>query len=280
MPTKITLQHLFPQHILSYLAGKLANCRFAPLKNLFIAIFCKVYKIDLSSAKIENPYAYSTFNAFFTRELKENARPIAQATDAIISPVDGTILQLGKISENQLINAKGFAFTIPELLGNTDAQAFFKNGSFAIIYLAPHNYHRVHAPIDSKLITMTHIPGKLFSVNPKTLQKIPNVFARNERVVNIFDTTIGPAAVILVGAMIVGSIETKWAGTIVGKKVVTRNYKEQNISLNKGEELGKFKLGSTVILLFAEPNIIWNSNLTSDATVKMGEALGSSAQTM
>lgn len=224
-----------------------------------------------------DPLQYACFNDLFTRELQKSARPIASGIHDLTSPADGKISKIGHIKEGEIIQAKGHSFSIHDLLGGDKKLSHsFMNGSFLTVYLAPENYHRVHMPMDGSLTGMLYIPGRLFSVDPKTTRSIPNLFARNERVVTFYNTSVGPMAVVLVGAMIVGSIETIWAGTITPPRKSspqswTYGYP---IQLKRGEELGRFKLGSTVILLFPENKIEWDPNLTESASVKMGERLG------
>lgn len=270
------IQYCLPQHLLSRLIGAIAKCRWRWLKNLLIRWFCKCYNIDLSTAKEQNISNYACFNEFFTRALKPNARPIATATNAIISPVDGHISQIGSIDKHQIIQAKGHKFTLADLIGTEHAPKFI-NGNFATLYLSPQDYHRVHMPISGKLEQMLHIPGKLFSVQPDVINNVPNLYARNERVVNIFQTTIGPVAVIMIGAILVASIETVWAGEITPptrKQILKWNYTKQNIQLDRGAEMGRFQFGSTVIILFPENTISWNTKLKPENKVNMGQTIG------
>ncbi|MDP2635818.1 MULTISPECIES: archaetidylserine decarboxylase [unclassified Pseudoalteromonas] len=252
---KITMQYAMPKHFLSRMVGKLAAARLGGLTTWLIKLFIKQYKIDMSEAQYSDPAHYKTFNEFFTRPLKEGVRPLNNESDIIAHPVDGAISQLGAIVDGQLIQAKGHDYSLQALLGGSEQDtAPFLGGEFATIYLAPKDYHRIHMPIDGTLSKMIYVPGDLFSVNPLTAQNVPNLFARNERVVAIFDTEIGPLAMVLVGATIVASIETVWAGTVTppaGKDVFSWNYPttgDNAITLKKGEEMGRFKLGSTVIL--------------------------------
>lgn len=252
---KITMQYAMPKHFLSRMVGKLAAARLGGLTTWLIKLFIKQYKIDMSEAQYSDPAHYKTFNEFFTRPLKEGVRPLNAEADIIAHPVDGAISQLGAIVDGQLIQAKGHDYSLQALLGGSEQDtAPFLGGEFATIYLAPKDYHRIHMPIDGTLSKMIYVPGDLFSVNPLTAQNVPNLFARNERVVAIFDTEIGPLAMVLVGATIVASIETIWAGTVTppaGKDVFSWNYPttgDNAITLKKGEEMGRFKLGSTVIL--------------------------------
>ncbi|MEH6396273.1 archaetidylserine decarboxylase [Pseudoalteromonas sp.] len=252
---KIAMQYAMPKHFVSRMVGKLAAAKAGALTTTLIKLFIKQYKIDMSEAQYSDPAHYKTFNEFFTRPLKDGVRPLTTESDIIAHPVDGAISQLGPIVEGQLIQAKGHNYSLQALLGGSEQDtAPFLGGDFATIYLAPKDYHRIHMPIDGTLSKMIYVPGDLFSVNPLTAQNVPNLFARNERVVAIFDTEIGPLAMVLVGATIVASIETIWAGTVTppaGKDVFSWNYKtsgENAITLKKGEEMGRFKLGSTVIL--------------------------------
>ncbi|WP_348981672.1 archaetidylserine decarboxylase [Pseudoalteromonas arctica] len=252
---KIAMQYAMPKHFVSRMVGKLAAAKAGALTTTLIKLFIKQYKIDMSEAQYSDPAHYKTFNEFFTRPLKDGVRPLTADNDIIAHPVDGAISQLGPIVEGQLIQAKGHDYSLQALLGGSEQDtAPFLGGDFATIYLAPKDYHRIHMPIDGTLSKMIYVPGDLFSVNPLTAQNVPNLFARNERVVAIFDTEIGPLAMVLVGATIVASIETIWAGTVTppaGKDVFSWNYKtsgENAITLKKGAEMGRFKLGSTVIL--------------------------------
>jgi phosphatidylserine decarboxylase len=252
---KIAMQYVMPKHFVSRMVGKLAAAKAGALTTTLIKLFIKQYKIDMSEAQYSDPAHYKTFNEFFTRPLKDGVRPLTTDSDIIAHPVDGAISQLGLIVEGQLIQAKGHNYSLQALLGGSEQDtAPFLGGDFATIYLAPKDYHRIHMPIDGTLSKMIYVPGDLFSVNPLTAQNVPNLFARNERVVAIFDTEIGPLAMVLVGATIVASIETIWAGTVTppaGKDVFSWNYPtsgDNAITLKKGEEMGRFKLGSTVIL--------------------------------
>lgn len=273
-------QYLLPHKIISKIAKWCADCKIVCVKNYLIGYFIKRYNVNMNEAIQENPFAYETYNKFFTRHLKATARPIDTNPNAIVSPADGAFAQLGKIHSNQILQAKGHNFSVQSLLGNVENLATpFINGSFATIYLAPKDYHRVHMPLAGKLQQMLYIPGKLFSVNTHASENIPNVFARNERVVCIFETEVGPMAVILVGAMIVGSIETAWAGTISpphSKDIKAWNYNNlPPIELIKGEEMGLFKLGSTVIVLFGPDVTTWDQSIISGLDVKMGSKIGS-----
>ncbi|MFV7669898.1 archaetidylserine decarboxylase [Shewanella algae] len=256
---KIALQYMLPKHLLSRLVGKLAAAEAGKLTTWAIRWFIKQYKIDMSEAAQSEPEAYKSFNAFFTRALKDGVRPLHQDAEYIVHPVDGAVSQCGPIEDGRIFQAKGHYYSALTLLGNQakDAERF-EEGDFATIYLAPKDYHRIHMPIKGTLSKMTYVPGELFSVNPLTARNVPGLFARNERVVAIFETEIGPLAMVLVGATIVASIETVWAGTVTpptGKRVFTWEYPTTGpdaITLEKGAEMGRFKLGSTVVMLFAK----------------------------
>jgi phosphatidylserine decarboxylase len=275
-------QYITPQLGVSNLAGRLAdNDRSPALKNRVIKWFIGRYGVDMSEAAEPNPEAYATFNDFFTRELKPGIRPLADGEKTLVSPVDGAISQLGQVTGDRVFQAKGQSFSLSELLGGEEATtAPLADGEFSTIYLSPKDYHRIHMPMAGTLRQMIHVPGKLFSVNPVTAENVPNLFARNERVVCIFDTASGPMALVLVGAMIVGSVETRWAGVVVpgSRQVTSTLYEgEQAISFDKGEEMGRFRLGSTVIMVMPKGSVSWNSNQVAGKTVRMGEAFGALA---
>lgn len=275
-------QYITPQLGVSNLAGRLAdNDRSPALNNRVIKWFIDRYGVDMSEAAEPNPEAYATFNDFFTRELKPGIRPLADGEKTLVSPVDGAISQLGQVTGDRVFQAKGQSFSLSELLGGEEATtAPFADGEFSTIYLSPKDYHRIHMPMAGTLRQMIHVPGKLFSVNPVTAENVPNLFARNERVVCIFDTASGPMALVLVGAMIVGSVETRWAGVVVpgSRQVTSTRYEgEQAISFDKGEEMGRFRLGSTVIMVMPKGSVSWNSDQVAGKTVRMGEAFGALA---
>jgi phosphatidylserine decarboxylase len=274
---KIAMQYAMPKHSISRMVGKLAAAKAGGLTTALIKLFIKQYKIDMSEAKYPDPAHYKTFNEFFTRPLKEGIRPLAEENDIIAHPVDGAISQLGDVVDGQIIQAKGHDYSLQALLGgNEEDTAPFLGGKFATIYLAPKDYHRIHMPVDGTLSKMIYVPGDLFSVNPLTAQNVPNLFARNERVVAIFETEIGPLAMVLVGATIVASIETIWAGTVTppaGKDVFSWNYPttgDNAITLKKGEEMGRFKLGSTVILAWGANQAEFLSDQHPETVTRMG----------
>jgi len=243
-----------------------------------INTFIKRYNVDMSCALEPNPLAYRDFNHFFTRALKPEARPIVQEEKAIVCPVDGCVSQIGEVAAGEIIQAKGFNYDVQSLLGGSAALAtIFQEGKFATVYLAPKDYHRVHMPLTGKLREMIYVPGALFSVNGRTTEKVGQLFARNERVVAIFETAIGPMAVVLVGAMLVASISTVWAGVVTPakKRVIYReHYQNEDILLQRGCEMGHFQLGSTVILLFGKDTMEWNATIKAGQPVQLGQSLG------
>lgn len=273
----ITFQHLVPQHLLSRGVGRLAASQNTLVKNTFIKNFAAQYDINMAEALEENPLAYKSFNDFFTRALKPNARPIDTNVKAIVSPADGAISQIGVISADKIFQAKGHDYSVVTLLGGDEQRAApFMGGQFATVYLSPKDYHRVHIPFTGKLVQTIYLAGDLFSVNTTTAENVPNLFARNERLVCIFDTEIGKMAVVLVGAMIVAGIATAWGGNInpQGKKIITTNFHNHPLHFNKGDELGRFYLGSTAIVLFEKDVMQWQDSLNATDLVQMGKTIG------
>lgn len=275
----IIVQYLIPQHALSRLVAKIADCQVPWVKNTFIEWFHRRYQVDMSEALESDPTLYPSFNAFFTRALKPDARPLEGGDETVVSPADGAISQMGTITDGRILQAKGQTFSTLELLGGDSLLAQrFDGGSFATIYLAPRDYHRVHMPVAGTLRQMTYVPGQLFSVNQTTAANVPRLFARNERLICLFDTDCGPVAVVMVGAMIVAGIETTWAGQVAPppRSVATLRYGEllAPVHLGRGEELGRFKLGSTVILLFARDALRWSGHLGPGSVLRMGRAIG------
>jgi phosphatidylserine decarboxylase len=277
----VAFQRILPTHLLSRVVHWFMRLEIRWLKNLVIKQFMAGFRIRLDEAVVQDPAQFRSFNEFFTRALKPGLRPQPADPQALSSPVDGTIYQYGPIKDGRIFQAKGQSFDATELLGgDVERAAPFINGSFATIYLAPYNYHRIHAPLAGKLQEMVHVPGHLFSVNPATARALPGLFARNERVACLFDTAAGPMAVVLVGALFVGSIETVWAGEITppaGKKVNLTRYPEDGgavVSLTRGDELGRFNMGSTVILLFGPQAVEWSSTIKPDLPIQVGQALG------
>ncbi len=275
---KIALQYIMPKHAISRLVGKLAAAEAGWLTTKLISAFIKAYGINMAEAKLKNASDFKTFNDFFTRELEEGARTIDPDENALCYPVDGAISQQGDIVDGQLIQAKGFNYSLTSLLGGDEATAKpFQGGSFSCIYLAPKDYHRIHMPMAATLREMIYVPGELFSVNPLTANNVPDLFARNERVVAIFDTAHGEMAMVLVGATIVASIETTWAGTITppaGKDIFRWQYPATGVgavTFEKGDEMGRFKLGSTVVSTFAPSMIKFNETAGPETVTRLGE---------
>lgn len=276
---KILLQYLMPKHLVSRLVGRLAAKQGGRLPQWLITRFIRQYQVNMSEALHEDPAHYASFNDFFTRELKADARPLVEGEQVLAMPVDGAISQLAPIQEGRIIQAKGHDYSARTLLGGDKALAApFMGGDFATIYLAPKDYHRIHMPLDGVLKTMIYVPGELFSVNPLTASRVPELFARNERVVCVFDTAAGPMAMVLVGATIVASIETVWAGTVTppaGKRIQRWDYDPESAPrLAKGAEMGRFKLGSTVVCLFAPGQVSLAEHLTPGTITRMGTEFG------
>ncbi|MBM7332960.1 archaetidylserine decarboxylase [Alloalcanivorax marinus] len=274
----VALQYCVPQHGLSRLVGWLARSEIPWIKTRFIHTFIRRFKVDLSEACIEDPDRFDNFNAFFTRALKDDARPIAEGDATLACPADGTVSQRGPLRGSDLLQAKGHYYSLFQLLGGDGTLAAeFSNGQFATVYLSPSDYHRVHMPCTGTLRETVYVPGRLFSVNQATTERVPGLFARNERLVCVFDTERGPMAVILVGAMIVAGIETVFAGQVTPQpgEVTRRQYRDpQPVVLEKGAELGRFLLGSTVIVLFPEGAADLDTAAAPGAKVRMGEAFG------
>jgi phosphatidylserine decarboxylase len=271
-------QYALPHHALSGLMSKLTHCQNKAWKNLFIKSIVQMYGVNMQEAKFQDLDHYPSFNDFFTRELKDGARQITSAADAIACPADGEVSQAGPISNGRIFQAKGHEYSALELLGG-DAQRAraFENGSFATIYLSPKDYHRLHMPLTGSLKEMVHIPGRLFSVNNTTVGAVPNLFARNERVACIFDTEAGPMALILVGAIFVSSVETVWHGVVTPPSISaprTWRYEDNAPTLEKGVEMGRFNMGSTIIVLFGKEKTAWNDDFISGKAVQLGEAIG------
>lgn len=279
---KLAINAILPKKFLTELAGWGASRQGGWLTKALIDLFVWHYKVDMSEARYPDTSSYKTFNEFFTRPLKEGIRPIDDNTNSIIQPADGAISQCGAIDQSQIFQAKGRYYSLEALLAGDETRAkSFINGQFITTYLAPCDYHRVHMPCEALLTEMVYVPGELYSVNPLTAQNINNLFARNERVICYFDTEFGPMVQILVGATIVGSIETSWAGTInPAREGIIRRWRyparTENgaVILQKGQEMGRFKLGSTVINLFAQDKILLAENIISGALTRLGQPLG------
>ncbi|MDF2178710.1 archaetidylserine decarboxylase [Aliiglaciecola sp. CAU 1673] len=280
-PIKVSLQYFIPKHAISRLVGFLAAAKAGFITTGLIKLFIHQFKVDMTEAEREDPAAYESFNDFFTRLLKPGLRPIDADPERLVFPVDGTVSQLGDIDKDRIFQAKGHDYSLTALLGGKkELTEQFEEGKFATIYLSPRDYHRIHMPMDAVLTDMIYVPGELFSVNPLTTAHVPGLFARNERVVALFDTDKGKMAMVLVGATIVASIETIWAGTVTppaGKKVMHWQYPAQGlnaVSLKKGEEMGLFKLGSTVVMLFA-PDMLDFDDIKPADTTRLGVGFAS-----
>ena len=275
---KVAFQYIMPQLYLTQLAGWFAQQKWGAVTHFVIKVFAKKYNVDMSEAKKENFSDYESFNQFFIRELKDDARKINENPTALCLPADGRVSQIGHIDDERLLQAKGHFFSLSDLLaGDEELVHTFKNGEFATIYLSPRDYHRVHMPCDATLRKMIYVPGDLFSVNPFLAEHVPNLFARNERIICVFDTAFGPMVQILVGATITASMSTVWAGVInpprTGEVKVWTYQGDNAIKLTKGQEMGAFQLGSTVINLFPANSVTLAEHLEVDVPVRMGEIL-------
>ncbi len=268
-------QYLMPKQAMTRLAGRLASAEWGSFTTWVIKRFVKRYNVNMDEAVHADPAHYKSFNEFFTRPLKVGARPVASST--WVCPVDGAISQCGPIDKDQIFQAKGHHYSTRALVGGDEnLAAKFQNGQFATLYLSPRDYHRIHMPIAGKLLRMIHVPGDLFSVNPTTARGVPGLFARNERVVCEFETAQGPMVLVLVGATIVGSMATVWHGQVNPPRpgmVREWRYDTQNVQLQKGEEMGRFLLGSTVVMLFPENSIQFPTDWLSTRPLNMGEAM-------
>jgi len=271
------LQRVLPKHLLSRGMHRLARSTNPRIRDLMIGATLRAYPmIDMREALEPDPYAYPSFNAFFTRALRPDARAIASGNELVACPVDGTISQFGAIRDGQMLQAKGSSYSVRALLADESGDSRYAGGGFACIYLAPYNYHRIHMPLDGKLIRTSYVPGALFSVNAATANVIPGLYARNERVICEFETPLGPLAMVLVGALFVGSIETVYAGEInppplrgSGARTLTEGV---GLELRKGQELARFNMGSTVILLMARPGLRY-PGIDSGTAVRLGQPL-------
>jgi phosphatidylserine decarboxylase len=273
---KLGSLYVLPQHAISRLVYRATRIesRFVPSA---IHHFSRVFKVNWEDAIHQNPKDYASFNDFFTRPIKAERRPITQGLTTIASPVDGTISEYGKIQQGQIIQAKGHHYTVDDLLAEQNVpQQTFANGQFMTIYLSPRDYHRIHSPLTAQLYEQRYIPGRLYSVAPFTVKTLTGIFARNERVVTLFDTAFGKMAVVMVGAINVAAIETVWDGLVTPptkKQVAKKTYHKDSITFNKGDELGRFNMGSTVILLFENPDLVWDKTVGLENSVQMGQRL-------
>ena len=271
----VALQYLLPQRALCRVVYWAARWQLGPAKNLLIAMFARLYPVNMAEARIEAPQEYPSFNAFFTRGLKDGARPLAGDDSTVVSPADGRLTEYGSMTDGRLLQAKGSSYDVDALLGGGEVPAALRSGEFATIYLAPHNYHRVHMPTSGVLRRMSFVPGKRFSVNRATTTLVNGLFARNERVVCWFDTPGGPLAVVLVGALNVASMSTVWHGEVTGPQDGVQHWDyAQAEHYARGAELGQFNLGSTVIVVAGAGLLRWDGDLAPEQTVRMGQALG------
>ncbi len=272
---RVWWQYVVPQHALSRLVLAATRVRTRWFKNALIRGFLRLFTIDMSDAEQPDPLAYPSFNEFFTRALRRGSRPIAPAPADVASPVDGTLSECGLIAGDSLVQAKGRAYTLGELLAAQDWAHRFEGGLFATIYLAPYNYHRIHMPLAARLLDTVYVPGRLFSVNGTTAAGVPRLFARNERVLTRWDSAAGQFALVLVGALNVGSMATVWAGDITPRRPrVVTPLPRADVSLGRGEELGRFNMGSTVILLFEPGRVRFAGDLVRGRPLRCGERLG------
>ncbi len=272
----VALQRVLPKHFLSRLIARAAESKQPWLKNMLISRAIKAFNINMQEAASDNLDDYENFNAFFTRALKPGVRPIDRSQTSIVSPADGAISQAGPISKNRILQAKGIDYSVSRLLGDSSQATFYQDGSFATIYLSPKDYHRVHMPAAGKLLSSKYIPGELFSVNDKTAQALPGLFARNERLVCEFESPeLGRFSLVFVGAMLVAGIETQWSGFEQPGPGAVRetDHSSDALQFAKGDEIGRFKFGSTVILLFPPQSIDWSQKIEPYAVVQMGEEI-------
>jgi len=277
----IALQYVLPQHLATAFIHWLARVQNGMVRSALIKGFLKLYpQVDLSEAERTQVAQYASFNDFFTRALRAEARPIHAAETALVSPVDGRVSQAGTIEEGHLLQAKGHSYSVEALLGSAARAEPFRGGRFTTLYLAPFNYHRIHMPVDGKLREAVHVPGALFSVNQVTAENVPGLFARNERVVCLFDTPHGPLAMVLVGALFVGSVSVVWQGGEVTPANPRPQYPtplplpSPAPALAKGEEMGRFNMGSTVILLLPPGMAEWEANVVAGQALRLGERIG------
>ena len=276
----VFFQHVVPKKLISKMIGVLARSEIVFIKNTFIKTFQMMYDVNMQEACNEDGSSYPSFNSFFVRSLKPECRPIDKNINSVISPVDGLVSQLGNVKSGKLIQAKGMYFNLLELLGNNKPiYEKMKEGMFSTFYLSPKDYHRVHMPLDGKLREMIYLPGKLFSVNSTTSKRVKNLYSKNERLVCIFDTVRGPMVVVLVGAMIVSGITVNWEDENIfnkGKiqKLMYPTIGKGSVSLKKGDEVGRFMLGSTVVVCFGMNKIHWEDEISIGSVIKMGQSVG------
>ena len=277
MPPSILLQYALPHRLLSRIVYKATRWTWKPWKNFLIRQITQRFNVDLSEAAEPDIAAYAHFNAFFTRALKPDARPMDPNPGALVCPADGHISQSGPIRSGRIFQAKGQEFTAAELLADSSAAAPYADGQFITVYLSPRDYHRVHMPLAGTLVSTAHVPGRIFSVAPKAVESIPRLFARNERLVCHFEGDRGPFAVILVGAMLVSSVSTVWGDLEIppyASRIRRKDYRNQRIRLDRGAEMGRFNMGSTVILLFPSNGPKLSAGLAAEQSVRVAETIG------
>lgn len=269
-----------PHHWLTGLIYRAARSEWEPFKNILIDRFVAHFRVAMDQAEIRDPHAYPHFNAFFTRALRADARPLEIGTGAILSPVDGKVSECGSIEAGRILQAKGHRYRLNDLLADDrDMTRMFAGGQFATLYLSPRDYHRIHMPVAGRLLMQVYVPGRLFPVNAPSTRVVPSLFARNERVIALFETEAGPLAMILVGALFVGSMETVWAGALTPTQhryIQVRDFSAEPVPvvLKQGAEMGRFNMGSTVILLFGAGRTTWSEALRVDAPIRMGQRVG------
>ncbi len=277
MRLSVLVQYLLPHRALSRLVYWATRRTWRPWKNFLIGRVVKAYAVDMSQAEQTDAFAFASFNAFFTRALKSGARPLPADANAIACPADGRVSQFGLIRDDRIFQAKGQDFSAAELLGDETAASPFANGNFITVYLSPRDYHRVHMPLAGSLRETRHRPGRLFSVAPFAVEAVPRLFARNERLVCHFEGESGPFAVIMVGAMLVSGVETVWSGVEIppySNSIVRRDWRGKGIRLDRGAELGRFNMGSTVIVLLPAGTAALDKGLSAQLPVLMGQSIG------
>lgn len=276
MSPKTLLQYALPHRFLSRIVRYATRWTYVPWKNFLIRQIVQRYQVDMSEAEQPDPLAYPHFNAFFTRALRAGARPVSASANSVVCPADGRISQAGRIESGRIFQAKGQSFTCAELLGDEAAATPYAQGSFATIYLSPRDYHRVHMPLDGKLVETVHIPGRLFSVAPFAVREVPRLFARNERLVCHFEGPQGPFVMVMVGAMLVSGVQTVWSGEVIppyGARIKARSYAQQSPQLARGDEMARFNMGSTVVLLLPKADVL-TDRLEPEQAVRLGLELG------
>jgi phosphatidylserine decarboxylase len=277
---KILPLYCVPQHGLTAIVYRLTRIEYKPFKNILIKLFIKAFNVDMKQAIWQEPEEYSSFNTFFTRKLNPDARTWNRNKSLILSPVDGAVSQIGSINSEKIIQAKGIDYSLTRLLANDiEAIKTFQDGNFTTLYLSPRDYHRIHMPVNGRLVKTIYVPGDLFPVNTSSVRTVDQLFARNERHISLFETEIGLMAQIMVGAIFVGSMETVFAGQITPSKHREIDIKEfsdedKSITLDQAEEFGRFNMGSTVILLFEKDRITWEESLKENDPIQVGQVIG------